>query len=532
MNEAADATAVFAPLWKKKWLILLVGLLAAAGTYVYYSHRPKVYEASTQVYLGGGTEVQTLLGNANTGTAANSHALADQAVLINSNVVQEAVTRRLLAEGNREATAGSAAATSSSESDFISISGHAGSGQAAADLVNTYAQVYLRQRTAHYRREVRAALSSTSEQLHNAEKARAKTTTQSAVIEDLVSRANELRSDLRVGNAGNQQIDPAVAPSSPISPKPTRNAIFGFVIGLALASIAAYAVSRFDRRLSSLTEIEDVIGTPIIAALPSIRRTLVTAASGEPVPAQPLREPLRRLHTTLQLYALDHGGTGFLRKVLFVSPEAGDGKSTVVAGLALVQREAGDRVVVVDSDFRRPAQAQLLGVNGERGLAEVLAGRLPLNEAMQRVQAQAPAGSTSTSSDSAITATQQQTSGSVTVLPGGGLVANPPALLASQMMPKLLDSMAADFDFVLIDAPPPLAVSDVLPLLPAADVVVVVVRARHTGETAARRLVELLKRTASAPVIGTIVNDVRPSEIEAFFGFSAEYSYKRVRSPS
>src|ERR1700722_17013020 len=133
MSEAPDASAVFAPLWKGKWLILLVGVLVAAGTYVYYSHRPKVYDASTEVYLGGGVEVQSLLGNSAGSSSGSSHTLADQAALINSNVVGEAVTRKLLEKGDRVAAAGTAQASASTETDFISLSGKAASGRAAAD---------------------------------------------------------------------------------------------------------------------------------------------------------------------------------------------------------------------------------------------------------------------------------------------------------------------------------------------------------------------------------------------------------------
>jgi succinoglycan biosynthesis transport protein ExoP len=524
MNEPTDATAIFAPLWNRKWLILLIAVLVAAGTYLYYAHKPKVYDASTLVYLGGGVEVQSLLGNSAVASSANSHALADQAALINSNLVGEAVTRQLLRQDNRLAAAGTARASSSTESDFISISGSAGSGPAAADLVNTYARVYLRQRAATYRREVEAALTSTRDQLQNADKGHSSTATQSFIIQDLASRINQLHSQLSVGNAGNQQINPALPSTAPVSPRPKRNAIFGFVVGLVLASIAAYALSRFDRRLRSLADIEGAFGMPVLAALPSTRRPL-TMINGAPVLAKPLREPLRRLHTTLQLNASDHGDVGSLRKIVFVSAGSGDGKSTLVAGLALVQREAGDRVAVVESDFRRPVQAQLLGVDGAQGLAEVLAGRLPLIEAMQTVDPE----DRPLVDGSSTAVSQTRGDGSLTVLPGGGLVANPQALLSARAMPTLLDALAQDFDFVLIDAPPPLAVSDVLPLLPMADGVVVVVRAGQTGETAAQRLVEMLRRTSTAPIIGVVVNDVRPSEIEAF-GFSAVHYQKSLRS--
>ena len=390
MNETPDATEIFAPLWKRKWLILLVGVLVGVATYLYYDHEPKVYGASTGVYLGSGSEVQALLGNGQASATENDRSITNQVVLINSSVVGSAVQRRLLKEGNIEAASGSATATAAKGSDFISISTTAGSGQAAADLANTYVQVYLRLREASYRKNIEIALASTNEQLRATEETVTPTASETLQIQNLVDRINQLRSQLSLGDAGNRQINPAVASSVPLSPKPTRNAIFGFVLGIVLAAIGAYALSRFDRRLRSLADIEETFQAPVLATVPSIRRPIVYQ-QGEVLPAAALREPLRRLHTTLQLRNMSDPDRGPApRSVLFVSADAGDGKSTLLAGLAMVQREAGERVVILESDLRRPIQAELLGIDGSQGLAEVLAGTIPVQQATQTVGASPP----------------------------------------------------------------------------------------------------------------------------------------------
>lgn len=525
MNETTDATAIFSPLWKRKWLILIVGVLVAAATYAYYKHKQPTYGASTEIYLGGGSEVQALIDNTQANVAESDRSISDQVVLINSSVVGEAVERRLLRKHNFVAASGTAEATSATGSDFIVISSKAHSGQGAADLANTYARVYLRQRAASYRRNVQAALDSTRQQLQSTQTGASPTTAQTLQAQDLVGRINQLRSQLSLGDAGDQQIGRAVASSTPLSPRPKRNAIFGFVLGLVLAAAAAYALSRFDRRLRSLSDIEAVFQAPVLTAVPSIRRPIVRS-EGQPVVAQALREPLRRLHTTLQLRAMSDDLDGRLapRSVLFISADAGDGKSTLIAGLALVQSEAGARVAIVESDLRRPIQAKLLGVDGSHGLAEVLAGTLTVQEAMQKIQpAHVEVGASSFGeTEGAAIGVQSREAGSVSVLPSGGTVANPPALLAGQSMPTLLRSVAADFDYVLIDAPPPLEVSDVLPLLVMVDALVIVARVGHTSDTSAQRLVDLLARAPHAPVIGTVANDLSAAEIEAF-GFSSTY---------
>ncbi len=237
MNETPDATEIFAPLWKRKWLILLVGVLVGVATYLYYDHEPKVYGAATGIYLGSGSEVQALLGNGQATATENDRSITNQVVLINSSVVGAAVQRRLLKEGNTEAASGSAAATAAQGSDFISIATTAGSGQAAADLANAYVQVYLRLREASYRKNIEIALNSTNDQLRATEETVTPTASETLQIQNLVDRVNQLRSQLSLGDAGNRQINPAVASAEPLSPKPTRNAIFGFVLGIVLAAL-------------------------------------------------------------------------------------------------------------------------------------------------------------------------------------------------------------------------------------------------------------------------------------------------------
>src|ERR1700733_1192032 len=122
MNETTDATAIFAPLWKRKWLILIVGLLVAAATYVYYNHQDPVYGAASAIYLGNGSEVQSLLGATQGNGTESDRSIANQVVLINSSVVSDAVQRRLIKERNLAAAQGSAEAKSAEGSDFIAIS--------------------------------------------------------------------------------------------------------------------------------------------------------------------------------------------------------------------------------------------------------------------------------------------------------------------------------------------------------------------------------------------------------------------------
>lgn len=547
MNETTtDAATIFAPLWKRKWLILAVGIVVAAGTYLYYKHKPAVYTASTQLYLNAAAEQQSAL-SGNLGKGLSGRALADQVGLINSPVIGETVRKQLRSEGDRAAARAKAKATAAGGSDFITIKTEAKTPKAAVILANAYARGYITRSRSNYLRAVDTAIENTRRQLHRIEasaaapaatkrKGAAKTLgtlSTSATIQaaNLQNKLSQLESELSI--SGVQQVGTAKANLLPVSPAPKKNAIFGFVLGIVLAAIAAYMLSRFDRRLRSLADIESVFHTQILAALPAVRKPVIHE-NGRPRPSEPLLEPLRRLHATLMLGdMLEHDREKSPRVILVLSADAGDGKSALVADLALVQRDAGERVAVIEADFRRPVQANLLDVEGAHGLGQVLAGRLAVEEAMQRVASMHSGTGADVSGSIAEVATvvESPAAGSAFVLTSGEAVANPPALLASRTMAGLLDSVREDFDRVLIDAPPPLEVSDVMPLLHSVDGILIVARLGHTREVSAQRLAELLGRTSSAPVLGVVANHVPRKDIERY-GFAARPSRARGRRKS
>jgi Mrp family chromosome partitioning ATPase/capsular polysaccharide biosynthesis protein len=546
MNETTDAATIFAPLWRRKWLILIVGVLVAAATYAYYSRKPTVYSATTQLYLGGSSEQQGVLNNTLGKSNLSAIQIANQTALINSSI-HEAVHRQLLQKHELGVAHGQVHAKSASGSDFIQITAEAHTARAAAQLANDYAQAYVKQHEENYQREVRAAIATTHRQLHRIEAAQQASSSapkgkggsgRSAGLAGvaalqaatLSAKVNQLESDLTVSSV--QQIGPAKPSAAQlVSPTPKKNAIFGFVIGIALAAVAAYSVDRFERRLRSLADVEAIFHTQLLSALPRVKTPVIHSEDG-PRPADLLLEPLRRLHMSLQLGdMLDHDREASPRLILFLSADADDGKSTLVADLALVQRDAGARVAVIEADLRDPAQAGLLSVSGAYGLAEVLAGAVSCEEAMRYAGAMRPeVGIDSAQPVAGVsTVARSRGTGSLSVLAGGGTVANPPALLASPAMRELLRAAAADFDYVLIDAPP-LQVSDVMPLLREVDGIVIVARLEHTREASAQRLTQLLSRSSTAPVLGVVANSVSRADMRRYGFSSADGEWRGPRA--
>jgi len=524
MNETTNTASIFAPLWKRKWLILLVGIVVAGATYEYYKGQKAQYTAKTGLYLGGSSELGTAGAGAKTGPASGRE-LTNLVELINSSIVGLPARKRLRAEGDIAAARAKAKAVASATASFITITTESPAPKAAVNLANSYAQVFVaRQRTIYFK-GLRNQIANLREQLRRIEApptkgkgSKSSGATSEIQAATLASKISELETGL-TSYTGVQQVSPAKANPLPIGSSPKKNAIFGFVLGMLLAAIAAYALSQVDRRLSSLSEIEGIFGTQILTALPKVRSPVVRPG-GERAPAKPLLEPLRRLHTTLHV-AESIGREGGPRTIVFVSADSGDGRSSLVTNLARVQRDAGARVVVVEADLRRPALGRMLAVEGSGGLAEVLLGTMRLEDVMQSVAAPNPSSSPNSQGSGAAVTTvvTSRGTGSLSALLSGDSVDNPPALLARPAMGELLRSLADDYDHVLIDTPPPLEVSDVMPLLPIVDGIIMVARVGHTRDQSARLLAQLLGRTASAPVLGLVANCVASKDLERY-GFA------------
>jgi Mrp family chromosome partitioning ATPase/capsular polysaccharide biosynthesis protein len=508
-------------------MILAIAVLVAAGTYFYYKRATRVFQASTQIYLGAGAE--ELPGGERKSAAPNA---TTQLAIINSIVI-ETVRARLRREGNRQAAHGTIRAKAAEKGgQFIVITTEAHKPRAAATLANAVAQGYIQRQRATHRRVVNTSIEITRRQLRRIELSSASAAkpgskshsgpSAASVLQTatLSSKINQLEAQLNAGGA--QQLKPARPNNTrQVAPTPRKNAEFGFVIGLLLASIAAYVLGRLDRRLRSLASVESVLRAPILTALPMARNPIVRR-EGQPAVSRQLLEPMRRLQTTLRLTEPVGGSeNGRPRSILFISPDAGDGKSTLVANLALVQRDSGDRVAVVEANLRRPVLSAFLDAVGSYGLTDVLTGAQTVDDAMQAVSTARSAVPHDVDGRAGGVATMVESSnvGSLSLLASGAQIANPPALLAGAQMAQLLRSLAVDHDSVLVDAPSPLEFSDAMPLMPVVDGIVLVARIGHTREASAHKLVELLAQVACAPVLGVVVNCVSRRDLERY-GFS------------
>ena len=369
------------PVWRFKYLVVLVVVVAAAATYAYTRRETKVYQTAAEIYVGQ-SRLQQLL-NPRTPPA---NAIADDANLVTTLQVARAVQAQQKLPYPPAALLGGVTASPATGSDFIAISAQGSDPQLTAELANGFAHAYLSTSSSNLARSARSALKAIEKQLQNTPGGTTTTGVtgtsggpDSAIRQGLTDEVASLESAIVSPPSTGQLVRSAAVPAVPISPHPSRNAIFAAAIALVLAIIVCYLVDRRDRRVRSLAEVDALFDVPMLATVPHVRRSQLKRQDPSVVPAG-LREPARTLRVNLEIARERHDAN----VIVVASALPSEGKSTIVRNLALTYRDAGARVAVVESDLRRPVLAAQFGLVPSPGLGEAIADHNEAN--LQRVQ--------------------------------------------------------------------------------------------------------------------------------------------------
>lgn len=300
----------------------------------------------------------------------------------------------------------------------------------------------------------------------------------------------------------------AVLPTSPVSPNVKLTLALGALIGLALGVAYALVRRHLDRRIRSAAEIERLFGIPVIGTLPVDHRldgksTILedgTAAQLHDVGGA-MAEALRELRTNLSFLDVDQPP----RIIVVTSSMQAEGKSTVTANLAVTMAAAGENVVVVDGDLRRPTLVDVFNLVPGVGVTDVLTGTAELEDVLQ------PWGALP----------------NLSVLGSGRIPPNPSELLGSKVMRNMLSALAENA-IVLIDAPPLLPVTDAAVLSSVADGAVVVIR---TGKTTQEQLAQSLGNLEKVKgrILGAVLNYVPTNGTDAYSYYG---TYTSVSGPA
>jgi capsular exopolysaccharide synthesis family protein len=468
--------------WRRKWILLPIVVLIPLATYLVSKGLPKSYEATTLVQVRD-TGTSAPLGQTNISFSSSS--ASEAARLIPTTAVARQAAKQL-GEPPEQGPTGIdsvSANVDDAEAGFLTITVTSDNAERAADAANAFAEAIGATRASEAIIDIDETIRSLTAEASQGDEA-----TQS----ELAQQLQQLRALKASLNDATQVIEPAAAPGSPVSPNPRRNATVAFVLALLLAAGLVPLLEGLDRRLRNPDELEEEVGAPVLATIP-------TEAFPGAVPGPHVREAFQTLRAALTYFNVDRTVT----KVMITSAQRADGKTTVATNLAIALAEEGRDVVVVDCDLRRPQVAKRLGVGEDvhYGIEEVITERRSLPQALVNVEVEG---------------------GRLRVLPGGSPPPNPSVITGSERMRTLLAKLSEQVDMVIIDTPPLLPVSDAIPLLEQVSGTIMVARMDQTSRDSLRRARRLIS-SANGNVLGVVATGIKAGGL---YGYGYGYGYE------
>jgi len=511
-GDTLDLRAYARPIWRWKWVVLAITLLAAGGTYALTSREPKTYVTSTLVYVQNADPAASVSNQAPGPPSAQQ--LQDLATLFTGDNITTTVYRRL---GIPIGAAGSVVVVPQPTSSFLAVTATGHSPALVARLANTYVQVFLASQAASVTAAARAGAAAIRATLRTIPTTGVANQVQRAALFGQLSQY-----DVEANNPsdGAQVVDPALIPTVPTSPRPTRDAVFAGVIGLLLGIALAFVLDLADRRLFRVSSVQSIYGRAVLAVLPHVSAP-APRVNGDAATPPDFIEAVHGLRVNLRLAA---GGRP-PKSVIVTSGLPAEGKSTVVRALAFAYADAGERVLLIDCDLRRPSLGRMFGVETALGLAQVLRREASPAQAVVTVLHNSPT-STNGLTRPVTAPGDPRVNGSVDLITHGGRVESPAALLSSPAMAGLLTTASAQYDVVILDTSPILTVSDAIPLLDQVGAVLFVARLGMTTRHAAERLTEVGQRVPGMNLVGVVVNDMRRKYADEGYSYYSQYGYR------
>jgi capsular exopolysaccharide synthesis family protein len=484
---------------RERWrLVAAVTLLTMAVAVLYLAVASKVYEADADLLITPVSADDPVLSGLGLIRESSdpTRDVETAARLVTSRNVADLVRARLSLSEDAEAVAAKVDAAPVAQSNIVAVTAKADSPELARDLANGFADGVVAERSAELRRQLDPLIERTRERIDDGEGT-------SADGSSLVNELDQLER-LKIGGDPSLRVSTqAVAPDSPVSPRPMLTLIAALFAGLMLGIGGAFAVQAFDPRLRREEQLRDRYSLPILARIPRER------AGGQPArffrrndekrkPLGPSElsprtvEAYRTLRTVLSIGAEE---TEAGRAILVTGPSPAEGKTTTAVNLATSFALAGKRVILIEADFRRPSVARALRVRPRVRVEKVLLGDAELADALV---------STELLGDD------------LRVLPAVRTSDRISELLSLPVARKLLDDARQLADVVVLDTPPLTEVIDALPLARYVDDVLIVCRLGATNLDRLTRLSDVLYQNEIEPT-GFVVVGSGSSDEESYY---------------
>jgi succinoglycan biosynthesis transport protein ExoP len=429
-----ELTRYFSLLRRWWWLLVAGTLLAGSASYVISESLTPIYRSTATLLVN---QTQT------PGTIAYNDVLTSErltqtyAQLIDQRPVVQAVIDELDLPYSREQLSGMMSVRAVTDTQLLKLSVENADPLLASDIANTAASVFIDQNTANK-----------------------------------LSRPGDV-----------SIVEAATEPSSPIKPNVMLNTLLAAAAGLLIAAGITFLFDYLDDTVKSPAELE-ASGVPSLGGVGRFRHTrnpsdnLVAGSLSR----RHLSEAYRVLRTNIQFSTIDRPG----QTLLITSANPREGKSTTAANLALVMAQAGKRVILVDSDLRRPSIHRFFGLSNGQGLTNMmLSTQAPPNGIVQKTRFE-----------------------NLSVVTSGTLPPNPSELLASRRFDSVLEALRTQADVIIIDSPPALAAADASILASKTDSTMLVVDSGRTRLAALRSAREALLRSKTH-LLGAVLNKLK-----------------------
>jgi len=444
------------------------------------------------------TRIATMLANPGPGTDVTVSAIEKEVETLKARLIEE--VRKLAGEGE------TAVDPRKSSQDIFE------------QLLSAEVEVRTLTAKAEALREVMEAIDQQLEQLPQTTLVLARLTRDRELNEKLYLMLNEKYEESRIAEAGKsagvQIVDTAKPPEFPVRPKKKLNILLGILFGLAIGVAIAFFLEFLDDTIKTGDDIErlklTLLGTiPLVRTEHIIRRLkkegrpfsaadlhrvesrMITRFS----PRSPISEAYRSLRTNIQFADVDKPK----RVMLMTSTTSKEGKSTTAVNLAVTLAQMGSRVILIDSDLRRPSLHNFFSMDKTYGVTNVLIGSLSFDDVIKHTEVE-----------------------NLDVITSGDIPPNPAELVSSENMKKFIETARSRYDYVILDSPPVIAVTDAAVLSTRVDGTILVVSSGTVSRREVQRAVTLLQNVA-APILGVVVNSLDIKKIYGSYYYYFHY---------
>jgi len=366
----------------------------------------------------------------------------------------------------------------------------------------------------------------------------------------------------KIGNI--RVIDPARKPGSPIEPRKALNIILGLFVGMLLGGAWIFVTEFMNDSVKSSEELESLTNRSVLATIPFIRNKDIQKNNGEKRkikfdktlisilnPKSPISESFHTLKTNIQFSSLDKP----LKKILITSSNPSEGKSTIAANLSIAAAQSGIKTLIIDADFRKPMLHLLFDQKREPGLVNSI---ISLNEVMKDTEIDSFENNKELNNiinkkivkngmpliskkidkenssksellnfinqyifESAENIIRKTGIPNLHLFTSGKIPPNPSYILSSQIFKKIISSLTQNYDLLIFDSPPVLAVSDAILLASICDAVVLTTKADQTKIDDIQKTIQYFERTGSK-LLGFAYNQ---AEKPKAYGYNYKYYY-------